>query len=334
MHPLYEKFDLHADQYIEVVYGLAKAGSEIDERIQIVPLSKAEGGSDKYEESDLTVRINLPPVTFYTKTYGRLFADLKFVPEKSLAVLLYGKGKDENGNRHPHAGGSGMFCWSAGRLVTDAIRNMNYHLALITLINVTQTYQPREAYRKPSGTIMCNREGCRRSGRKLDPRIHSYSLGANPYYTEYVCSRHANSCYVSGCENEVEHDIGNGDWACRDHKYTKCTKCNTRTLIGKSIFNRTIDFDKGIQFEILGCEKCLSQCENCNRRYEPETMHPIIRSGSFSLRSEQTYICHYCYSGLVHSNLKRRVLNIPAMEILQWRNEVNKVERNLPLTRT
>ncbi len=325
--PLYEKYPIHADRYHAVLMGLARAGAKLDSDIQIIPLDHADEGDEKCIRT-LEIEIKLPNVKIGRNIYTRNVAFLRIISPSSMGINLFGDGE------HPHSGsGDGSFCWSSGSQVTGALRNMNYHLALVVLLGVINTYRPRDAFRQPSGALICNRDGCRRHGSRADPVLYPMGgSGLQLYHYEYVCETHSRTCYRAGCKNPVTYHVqGRDRSSCNVHSKAVCPHCLKSIGLNDLHYSFTYDGQDKLIVDVRGCKVCILKCCNgCSHIGKPETMYKVLGGMFAGGGASEPHICPTCYQTEHHYQIRQRVRNLSSEEILICRNDVKKVERNLP----
>ena len=321
--PLYVNHGTHWERYIAMYEGLVLAAREINSEIHVKPLVR-EASPDTRER--LTVQIDLPDVTFGKNTYRDNYATIRLTHPTSVIVSLYG-------DRHPHVY-EREFCWAEGLNVSNAIRKENWHMALMILLGVVNTYRPEDAHRRPSGSILCSREGCENAGVQPDPLRSEESVRESSlaYHYEYVCEGHSRLCFAGNCKNEATTELGYQSYSCDEHHNCVCPICNAETVLNKCHYRFTYSSEnRGYMAEVQGCKDCLARCQSCNHVATRNEMHKHYSSSSRTISEARNYICPSCYRTEWHYAIGRMQRNCNAKEILSWRESTRKINRNTSL---
>lgn len=252
------------------------------------------------------VRLNLPDVQFNSLfCKGNLCTFRSTNPVSgSITIWLSGDG------RHPHCDDDddGHYCWSYGIHVTEYIKREMFEMALLALIDVTQTYIPGTSYKKPDGSLMCRIEGCRNYGVTPDPRL---GLSENvATYEQYVCRKHSRVCKVAGCSDMASHSHNGYDICDKHYESIECSNCHNHVPIETTTLSSNGRYS-GV--EAVHCTQCSVVCTRCG----------YFTDKDVAVLYYKEFYCRECLSVKIvrtiipHSSSRWKNFN----EVIKWQEE-------------
>lgn len=256
--------------------GLVAAAKKMDgfviEREEEVYLGVAELYLGVTERG--TITISLPPVRYFSDTYWGMYclAEYSFSPRfREAKCFLYQKVADIPRTAHPHLydRDTGVICWHGAEVFKQALKNLEYEMALLALYQSVCTVEKAHWRR---GLSICQEPGCLMV---LEKALYDY------------CEKHQKHCLW--CGKTRFRIIGNSGYCkCCYGPLVTCVRCKKHvpderaSKIERVASALDCEYQDFRQESVFICEKCRARgrakCNRCGRTVPNMLLVKVSRS--------------------------------------------------------